>query len=49
MAKKVFKDEIDEKTLILIFIYFLQPLLTFWGLTRAPIDFNLIFTTFYIL
>ncbi len=25
-------------------IYFLQPLLTFWGLTRSPIDYNLIFT-----
>ncbi|MEA2017171.1 MAG: AEC family transporter [Campylobacterota bacterium] len=46
MAKKVFKDEIDEKTLILISIYFLQPMLTFWGLTRSPIDYNLIFTPF---
>ncbi|MEA3288622.1 MAG: AEC family transporter [Campylobacterota bacterium] len=46
IAKKVFKDEIDERTLILISIYFLQPMLTFWGLTRAPIDFNLIYTPF---
>ena len=46
VAKKIFKDDIDEKTLILISIYFLQPILTFWGLTRAPIDFNLIFTPF---
>ena len=46
IAKKVFKDDIDEKTLILISIYFLQPMLTFWGLTRAPIDFNLVFTPF---
>ena len=45
-VKKVFKDEIDEKTLILISVYFLQPFLTFWGLTRAPIDFNLIYTPF---
>jgi predicted permease len=45
-AKKIFKDEIDEKTLILISIYFLQPILTFWGLTRIPIDFNLIYTPF---
>ena len=44
MAKKVFKDEINEKTLILISIYFLQPMLTFWGLTRAPINFDLIYT-----
>lgn len=46
IAKKVFKDEIDEKTLILISIYFLQPMLTFWGLTRSPIDYNLVFTPF---
>ncbi len=46
VAKKIFKDEIDEKTLILISIYFLQPMLTFWGLTRAPIDYNLIVTPF---
>ena len=45
-AKKVFQDRIDEKTLILISIYCLQPFLTFWGLTRAPIDFNLIYTPF---
>ncbi|MEA3354533.1 MAG: AEC family transporter [Campylobacterota bacterium] len=46
IAKKVFKDEIDERTLILISIYFLQPMLTFWGLTRAPIDFHLVYTPF---
>jgi malate permease and related proteins len=44
--KKVFKEKIDEKTLILISIYCLQPFLTFWGLTRAPLDFNLIYTPF---
>jgi len=46
IAKKIYKEQIDEKTLILISIYFLQPMLTFWGLTRAPIDFNLIYTPF---
>ena len=46
IAKKIFKDDIDERTLIIISIYFLQPILTFWGLTRAPIDYNLIFTPF---
>jgi predicted permease len=45
-AKKVFHDDINEKTLILISIYFLQPILTFWGLTRTPIDFNLVYTPF---
>lgn len=46
VAKKIFKEEINERTLILISLYFLQPILTFWGLTRAPIDFNLMFTPF---
>jgi hypothetical protein len=46
MAKKIFKDEINEKTLILVSIYFLQPMLTFWGLTRAPINFNIIYAPF---
>jgi predicted permease len=46
LAKKVFKEQIDEKTLILISVYFLQPILTFWGLTRAPINFDLIYTPF---
>lgn len=45
-VKKVFSDDINEKTLILISIYFLQPILTFWGLTREKIDFNLIYTPF---
>jgi predicted permease len=46
VAKKIFKNDINEKTLILLSIYFLQPILTFWGLTRIPIDFNLIYTPF---
>jgi len=45
-VKKIFNDDINEKTLILISIYFLQPILTFWGLTRQKIDFNLIYTPF---
>ena len=45
-VKKIFNDDINEKTLILISIYFLQPILTFWGLTRQKIDFNLMYTPF---
>lgn len=46
IAKKIFQDEIHERTLILLSLYFLQPILTFWGLTRSPIDFNLVLTPF---
>ena len=45
-AKKIFKNEIEEKSLILISIYFLQPILTFWGLTRTKINYDLILTPF---
>jgi len=42
-AKKIFKDEINEKTLILLSVYFLQPILTFWGLTRVSINDDLLY------
>lgn len=42
-AKKIFKDEINEKTLILLSVYFLQPILTFWGLTRVSINEDLLY------
>ena len=49
IAKGIFKDDISQKTLILLSIYFLQPILTFWGLTRVEINYNLILTPFVYL
>ena len=46
VAKRIYKDDIHEKTLIILSIYFLQPILTFWGLTRVQINYNLIITPF---
>ena len=46
IAKKVFDDRIDDKSFVIISLYFLQPIFIFWGLTRSPIDFNLIYTPF---
>ena len=43
IAKRIFQDEINEKTLILLSVYFLQPLLTFWGLTRVSINMDLLY------
>jgi len=37
-AKRHFAEKIHESSLVLLSIYFLQPLLVFWGLTRSPID-----------
>jgi len=41
--KKIFTHDINEKTLILLSVYFLQPILTFWGLTRVSINNDLLY------
>lgn len=38
MAKATLKEKLDEKTLVLLSIFFLQPFLNFWGLMQRPID-----------
>jgi hypothetical protein len=37
-AKRLFSD-IHERTLVLLSVYFLQPILSFWGILGAKIDF----------
>jgi predicted permease len=50
VAKMTFKDEIDDKTITLINVYFLQVFLTFWGLLVRPIDISLLYApTIYLL
>jgi hypothetical protein len=41
-AKWTFKDKIDDRTITLLSVYFLQIFLTFWGLLKRPIDTNLL-------
>ena len=43
IAKMSFKNQIDDKTITLINVYFLQVFLTFWGLLIRPIDITLLF------
>lgn len=43
IAKMSFKDQIDDKTITLINVYFLQVFLTFWGLLIRPIDITLLY------
>ncbi len=43
IAKKTFKDQIDDKTITLINVYFLQIFLTFWGLLSRPINIDLLY------
>ena len=42
-AKLSFKEKIDERTVTLINVYFLQVFLTFWGLLIQPIDITLLY------
>lgn len=42
-AKWAFKEKIDDRTITLISVYFLQIFLTFWGLLKRPIDTELLF------
>jgi len=42
LAKRKLKDELQEKSLVIISIYFLQPMLSFWGLSTKSIDTKLI-------
>lgn len=48
-AKLIFRDQLQERTLIIVSIYFLQPFLTFWGLTKQPLDFSLFAAPFWYL
>ena len=43
LAKMSFKEKIDDKTITLINVYFLQVFLTFWGLLIRPIDISLVY------
>ncbi|WP_228448586.1 hypothetical protein [Sulfurospirillum diekertiae] len=49
MAKRMLKEEMNEKGMILLSIYFLQPMLSFWGLSSRPIDFSLLQAPFWYL
>jgi len=43
IAKRTFKEQIDDKTITLLNVYFLQVFLTFWGLLIRPIDITLLY------
>jgi hypothetical protein len=43
VAKRIFKEQIDDRTITLINVYFLQVFLTFWGLLIHPVDITLLY------
>ena len=50
LAKKFFQSQIDDKTITILNVYFLQVFLTFWGLLVRPIDTGLFFApTIYLI
>ncbi|HRG61058.1 MAG TPA: AEC family transporter, partial [Aliarcobacter cryaerophilus] len=49
MAKKNLKTQIDEKTLVLLSLYFLQPIMIFWGLTKEPINYEFILSPIFFI
>ena len=38
LAKRIFKEEMDRRTLTLFSVYFLQPFVTVWGFSTAPLS-----------
>ncbi len=48
-AKKRLKTQIDEKSLVLLSLYFLQPIMIFWGLTKEPINYEFIISPIFFL
>ncbi|MCT7493527.1 AEC family transporter [Aliarcobacter cryaerophilus] len=49
IAKKNLKTQIDEKTLVLLSLYFLQPIMIFWGLTNEPINYEFVLSPIFFL
>ncbi|WP_228256525.1 AEC family transporter [Aliarcobacter trophiarum] len=47
IAKKKLQTQIDEKTLVLISLYYLQPIMIFWGLTKEPLNYEFIFSPIF--
>jgi len=42
LAKRTFREKMDERTITLLSVYFLQVFLTLWGLLKRPIDTTLL-------
>ena len=49
MAKRIFNDDINTKTLTLMSVYFLQPFVTIWGFSTAKLHSEHIYVPFIYL
>lgn len=42
LLKRQFKEEVQEKTLVLLHFYIFAPMIVLWGITLKPLDFSLV-------
>ena len=49
LAKKIFKEQIDPKSLTVMSVYFLQPFVTLWGFSVAKLKFDDIYVPLFYL
>ena len=49
MAKRIFNDDMNTKTLTLMSVYFLQPFVTIWGFSTAKLHSEHVFVPFIYL
>lgn len=49
IAKKIFKDELGERGMVIISVYFLHPIFSFWGLSTKPMNLELLKVPMYYL
>lgn len=50
IAKKIFKEELQERGMVILSVYFLHPMFSFWGLSTKPISLELLqIPLYYIL
>ncbi|MEK9726716.1 MAG: AEC family transporter [Candidatus Margulisiibacteriota bacterium] len=49
IAKLIFKDQIQERSFIIIYIYFLMPIIMIWGILSKPLQGDLFMVSAYFL
>jgi predicted permease len=49
IAKKIFKDELAERGMVILSVYFLHPIFSFWGLSTKPMSLELLQVPLYYL
>ena len=47
IAKKIFKEELAEKGMVILSVYFLHPIFSFWGLSTKPMNLELLKVPMY--